>query len=968
MKKIYTLIIGIVLSMTILDAQDAPPQAFSFKATIKDNKANEIVLKTISLRISILQGGLNGTLVYEETFRPTTNLYSQVDVEIGHGNVTYGIFSNIHWGDYTHFLKVEVDVKGGTNYQVMSVSQLLSVPYALYSGGAANSFSGNYDDLNGVPNLAPVATSGSYYDLFNLPPIFSGDYRDLDNKPVLFSGSYNDLSNKPVIFDGTWGSLADKPSFAEIASSGMWDDLINKPATLSGYGITDAMSISHPAYVITADNISNWNTAFGWGNHYGLYKPIDYAPKWSDITENPFLISAPEANQMLRFNSISGNWENWMPDFLVTEVDGSVTNEIQSLTINGNILSLSDGGSVELPAITGLYYFVDRDADGYGDQYSPVWVPSGVEAPLHFVADNTDCNDNNTLIHPDLVEIDDDIDNDCDGLIDEGIPVCNPGSTEVRSCGGGVGECSGGTQTRICGPEGFWSDWSICEGEILPSPEVCDGKDNDCDGQTDEDCITDNDNDGIPDATDNCPNVANPDQADTDGDGTGDACDISIPGEPLIDRDGNTYNTVIIGDQTWMAENLKTTLFNDNTAIPYAIENTSWSTASGSAYCWYNNDIANKNAFGALYNWYAVMTNKLCPVGWHVPTLGDWDDLAIFLGGESIAGGKMKATGTNYWSSPNTGATNESGFSALPGGLRSMYGNFGNIGDFGYWWSDNDGYPSATYFRLSHLDGILFSGFRDMYYGLSVRCIKNGEDYPDDLDRDGYAATEGDCNDYESSVHPGATEICGDGIDQDCDQEVDEGCVANDSDNDGVPNDLDPDPLDADSDNDGLNDGIEDANHDGDKDITETNTLDADTDDDGISDGEESAFETYPLDADTDDDGLTDGLEVGKSEPGVSGGVSLSGIAYVGTHVSWIGDLESSTHTNPLVADTDYDGLRDGAEDRNHDGRMDATETNPNDADTDDDGLLDAVEDRDYDGVLDALETNPRDADTDDDG
>ncbi len=419
MKKIFTLLIGIVFSFTILNAQDAPPQAFSFKAMIKDRTGSPVVNRTVTLRISILQGAANGIVVYSERFRPTTNLYAQIDVEIGRGTVISGIFSAIDWGADEYYLKVEVDPKGGINFYVMSVSQLLSVPYALYSGSAVNSFSGHYSDLIGAPVLSAVALSGSYFDLLDKPVPFSGDYNALFNKPNLFSGYYDDLLNKPTLFDGTWGALSGKPVFAPIALSGRWEDLNNTPVTLSGYGITNAMSTTHPAYVITAENIANWNIALSWGNHAGLYRPANYVPSWSDITENPFLITSPMANQLLRFNSVSGKWENWIPDFLITEVDGSITNEIQTLTLVGNVLSLSDGGAVTLPTVTGQFYFADRDNDGYGDQYSPVWTPSGVESPTHFVIDKTDCNDSNPGINPGLGDICDGVDNDCDGMIDD---------------------------------------------------------------------------------------------------------------------------------------------------------------------------------------------------------------------------------------------------------------------------------------------------------------------------------------------------------------------------------------------------------------------------------------------------------------------------------------------------------------------------------------------------------------------
>jgi hypothetical protein len=206
MKKIFTLLIGIVFAITIIKAQDAPPQAFSFKATIQDSRGLPVPLRTISFRITILQDNTNGFVTYSEYFRPTTNLYSQVDVEIGHGNVLIGIFSAIDWSAHKYFLKIEIDVKGGSNYQLLSVTQLLSVPYALYANKAGS-----------------VATANE----------------------------------------------------------------------------TDPIFKSSSAFGIQSSDVTNWNTAVGWGNH-----------------------------------GTAG--------YLKTEVDGSVTNEIQDLTLTSDKLKITN--------------------------------------------------------------------------------------------------------------------------------------------------------------------------------------------------------------------------------------------------------------------------------------------------------------------------------------------------------------------------------------------------------------------------------------------------------------------------------------------------------------------------------------------------------------------------------------------------------------------------------------------------
>jgi uncharacterized protein (TIGR02145 family) len=197
----------------------------------------------------------------------------------------------------------------------------------------------------------------------------------------------------------------------------------------------------------------------------------------------------------------------------------------------------------------------------------------------------------------------------------------------------------------------------------------------------------------------------------------------------VTDIDGNLYNTLTIGSQVWLKESLKATKYNDGTAIPNVTDNTAWSTTSTGAYCDYANTPANSTTYGRLYNWYVVgSTNpkNVCPTGWHVATDADWTNLATYLGGESVAGGKLKETGTTHWTTPNTGATNETGFTALPGGYRSQSGSFGLSGTYGFWWTANEGGTTFAFYRfMFNTSASLSSGDNDKHGGFYVRCVKN---------------------------------------------------------------------------------------------------------------------------------------------------------------------------------------------------------------------------------------------------
>ncbi|MCX6309302.1 MAG: hypothetical protein NTY32_10900, partial [Bacteroidia bacterium] len=211
----------------------------------------------------------------------------------------------------------------------------------------------------------------------------------------------------------------------------------------------------------------------------------------------------------------------------------------------------------------------------------------------------------------------------------------------------------------------------------------------------------------------------------------------------VADIDGNLYNTVAIGTQVWMVENLKTTKYNDGKAIPLVTDDAAWGDLSTPAYCFYNNDAANKTIYGALYNWYTVNTGKLAPAGWHVPTDAEWTTLEnnLIVNGYNYDGtttGNKIATSlaaTILWNTYTTVGTigndliknNTSGFTALPGGYRNYNSSFYFIGYYGYWWSSSVensttyAWPRYLYYNFAFLGRSSYP----LIYGFSVRCVKD---------------------------------------------------------------------------------------------------------------------------------------------------------------------------------------------------------------------------------------------------
>jgi uncharacterized protein (TIGR02145 family) len=208
----------------------------------------------------------------------------------------------------------------------------------------------------------------------------------------------------------------------------------------------------------------------------------------------------------------------------------------------------------------------------------------------------------------------------------------------------------------------------------------------------------------------------------------------TTPPASITDTDGNSYTSVTIGTQVWMVENLRTTKLSDGTPIPLVTDGNAWGALTTPGYCWYNNDEA--AGYGAIYNWQAAL--NACPAGWHLPTDEEWKIQERNLGMNNtdanatgwrysgLVGGSLKETGTSHWLNPAVGATNTSGFTALPGGNRDTDLGFLDLGNYGYFWSaTQDGSPRAWYRRLNNDNAGVHRNSSRITIGYSVRCLKN---------------------------------------------------------------------------------------------------------------------------------------------------------------------------------------------------------------------------------------------------
>lgn len=214
---------------------------------------------------------------------------------------------------------------------------------------------------------------------------------------------------------------------------------------------------------------------------------------------------------------------------------------------------------------------------------------------------------------------------------------------------------------------------------------------------------------------------------------------IAALGQTVSDIDGNVYTTVSIGNQVWLGENLKVTKFNNQEPISIVLDDTQWSTQTQAAYCYYQGDVANTNDYGNLYNWYVVNNSKnVCPTGYHVPSITEWEELITFLGGNAVAGGKLKEIGFTHWLDPNTAADNSSGFTLLPSGWRAHNNGFyESLSYMAYVWSSTSVDASSSSIILAGYDSpACYTSESHILTGLPIRCLKDETSSLDEPDNE----------------------------------------------------------------------------------------------------------------------------------------------------------------------------------------------------------------------------------------
>ena len=624
--KLHIAIISILANLLISTlAFGQSPQKMSYQAVVRNSSNQLVVNQKVGMQITILQGSATGTEVYSETQTPTTNANGLVSIEIGGG----AGFSTIDWSTGSYFIKTETDPTGGINYTISGVSQLLSVPYALYAKTAGNSVAGPKGDKGeqGVKGeQGPKGETGSQ------------GITGADGKSAyqlwLEAGNSGDMA---AFLVGNKGEKGDQGIQG-----------IQGPKGETGsQGITGADGKSAYQLWLEAGNIGNMAA---------------------------FLVSNKGEKGDQGIQGVAG-------------AKGETgTQGIQGIA--GATGSTGDKGEKGDQGIQGVTGAKGEKGDQGIQGIAGVTGPQGAAGLTTSVNGVSQIGGSITLTKSDIdlanVDNTSDVSKPVSAATQIALILKADKATTIAGYGITDAVSTTGNQT-VTGNKTFTGTTTVSTPvnatDAVTKAYVDDLKDQILDLQA------------------------------TIG---------------ITDIEGTHYNAVKIGNQIWMASNLKTTTYNDGTQIPNITDATAWATLITGAQCDYDNTPANTTIYGKLYNWYAVNTTKLCPTGWHIPSDVEWTTLSTTLGGDAISGGALKETGITHWTIPNVGATNTSGFTALPGGYRNYDGKFSSIGSYGTLWCSVEYSTSDAYYRgLSCSVSLL--GYLNYYKlsGFSVRCLRN---------------------------------------------------------------------------------------------------------------------------------------------------------------------------------------------------------------------------------------------------
>lgn len=680
MKNLMLTIQFMILVMIVI----AQPQAFKYQTIIRDAGGELVADQAVALRIDILTEAPDGTVVYTEDHTVTTNEFGLVNLEIGRGTAVFGIFSEIDWGSGDHFLKLSMDIAGGSNFVFAGVTQLLSVPYALYAKESGDDPMWQPDGNNIFYNNGKVGIGTNTPT--RLLHLYGGD-------ALIETPEWSDLTIRTTTA-GTDASL-----LLRTVTDGLWandnywavyNDVSEDNKFTIQYKDQRRMTISNNGYVGIGTNQP--------GSLLDIHGGTRFTVRLDNETKSKVgnLYSSDDTLALVSYGNvdISIDENNNSTGKVFRVVNNSGTNEL---------LRVQDNGRVGIGTNSPQYRFHVKNGDAMIEDTS--WCDlkikatnEGKDPALQLYAGD----DYWAFNHDDSEE------NDLD------IRFNNSTKLSIETDGRvGIG-------TGQPDPSALLQVYSTSKGFLPPRMNTTQiaAIQNPANG-----LMVYNTSDGHPYVF----NTSDYKWKRVAFDATTITPDF-VCGYPMVDtRDGQVYNTVEIGNQCWMAENLNIgTMINgaNNQANNGIIEK----------YC-YDNNSSNCNTYGGLYQWNEMMqyvttpgAKGICPNGWHIPEYSEVIALSNYLGGNFIAGGKLKEAGTIHWNPPNTSATNESGYTALPeGGMGVTAGG----GIFAYL-GENGHISSSTQDGNRYWSGILRYDEQGLSFGTAykpdgypLRCIKN---------------------------------------------------------------------------------------------------------------------------------------------------------------------------------------------------------------------------------------------------
>ncbi len=773
MKKIFTLII-MVLCAIALFAQ--APEKFTYQAVVRNASNSLVANQNVSVRISILQGSATGSAVYVETQTVTTNVNGLMTLSIGEGTEVSGTFSGIDWANGPYFLKSEIDPDGGVNYAIESVQQLLSVPYALYANTAGNGFSGDYNDLTNTPDIPTVPTNVSaftndagYITMDSIPAIptvptnvsaFTNDagYITMDSVPAIPTNvstfvndaGYITMDSIPAIptvptnvsaFTNDAGyitldSIPEIPTVPTNVSAFTNDagyitmdsipEIPTVPANVSAF-TNDAGYITMDSVPAIPTNVSTFVNDAGYITMDSIPEIPTVPTNVSAFTNDAGYITMDSIPAIPTNVSAFANDAGYLTSANVQEAANIPTN-VSAFTNDAGYITMDS--IPEIPTVPANVSAFNNDA-GYITMDSIPEIPT---VPTNVSAFTNDAGYITMDSIPTIPTVPANVSaftNDAGYITMDSIPTipaaANDATLTIQKNGELVGTFSANATDN--------QTVNIIVPTTTSQLENNSGYLTMADVQQLIDAL----NHRI-DSLENVINGVTPPEDTVDGG--------PCPGHHTVtDVEGNTYNTVWIGEQCWMKENLRTRKYADNTPISLG---TTASTTN--AYRYYpNNDSSNVATYGYLYNWAALMRGSgasnsnpsnvqgVCPDGWHLPSQGEWNQLInyvrskseFFCDGSNSNCAKALASTTGWDSHTTTcavgntpSANNQTGFSLMPAGY--FFNNASTVlGLYAYLWStsQNDATEAwAFYMSNASKNMSILGNLKDR--GSAVRCLK----------------------------------------------------------------------------------------------------------------------------------------------------------------------------------------------------------------------------------------------------